>query len=485
MKKSLIFVSVLAFAGLFASCQKENVVAPEQTSEQKVITINPNGFKGDADIEPLIALNQALNLPDIKDDKKDVSLVKKILRDFFRTIANLIGSNETDYPTYRSKYFGNWRTFGAAIAEIQGLSYDARVPYIEFELGNATDLKIGRVEVMPYTDFYFDFEGGAFNGGRIDDGGEIIHIDPPIVGAGRPIADTVDIAGPVLSTILGHPAKRRLSVGSWNGLIVKFESRKGTYAFAIGVEGEAGLSPNDNIMVEFQYGYFDSYFDTLEEWYEANMYNKTYDGFPIDATTEFGFDTGSNYYESGVGYKDCWFYNEGIDFEVTTLDEALIGASACITLGYDYYGDDYYYRMISYAEDKTAAKDFCHDYIWADLFGCDESEGKALIEEYHNAFTDTLYLFGWYNDGGWTEATFGTNPTISLEAKGLRWKPVFGFSYECTDGTVFVPFKEYTANDCDSDEYKSFWNYLAWDTSLQDKYLHDGWNVFPGLVPKR
>ncbi len=482
MKKSLIIISALAFAGLFASCQKENVAAPEQTSEQKVITINPNGFKGDADIEPLIALGQALNESADKEDKKEENLVKDILRDIFRSIADLIGSSETAYPSHSTRYLGNWKTFGAAIAEIRDLSYDARVPSIEFELGNAPDLKIGRVEVMPYSDFYFKYEGN-FDWDK-NTRKRAVGLSSPINDtlarlSGLHLPDSIALLGglylPANDSLSGRILRREppvhggpvLDAGVWSGLIVKFTYKHGIYAFAIGMEAEAGRNMGypDYSDFDILYGYFDTDYDNLAEWYHWYMSNEEA-VLPIIPSTEF-------FFYSEPGYKYSWLYHNGLGLYAETSDDGL-GTGAYLALGYD----DYYYQLYAQAEDAAAAGDFYRDFLWAEAFGCNESEGKALIDEYHNTFTDELYLFGWYYTDDWYSATFTTNLAISLEAKGLRWKPVLGFTYKDETEDVFVPFKTYTENDCESTEFKvAFDDMLSADDGETLEYYTSGWSV--------
>ena len=71
MKKHLILFGALAVLGLFASCQKETAVVPGQEAQtQNVININTMDLKGDADLEPLMALGESVLVGDKKKASK-------------------------------------------------------------------------------------------------------------------------------------------------------------------------------------------------------------------------------------------------------------------------------------------------------------------------------------------------------------------------------------------------------------------------------
>ncbi len=475
MKKSLIFVSALAFVGLFASCQKENVVAPEQTAEQKVITIDPNGFKGDADIEPLIALSQALNQEVVPTDEKQ-SRVREILREFFSVLGDLVGSSES--TTSRNiRYFGNWKTFGAAIAEIQGLSYDARVPYIKLELGNATDVKIGKVEVMPFTDFRFKYVDDFSSEERVSP------IDPlePIIDPFEVPTDSLAVdTAKVIKAIYGSeehivPAPGIIRTGTfsglYNGLIVKFTYGHNTYAFIINVVAEEGRLKEyaDYFRLNVGYGRYIPRYETLAEWYQAYMSDET-GSLPISFSTELYYNT---YSEVG---KYLWIYHNGLGLEIET-NEYESGSASFFGTGYGFYGygSSRYYQLHAWTKNAVTseeAKEFYHDYLWAEAFGCSQSEIEALQSEYQQVFEDQLLLFG-YRDG--ERATFATNLTVGAQAKALRWKPVLGFSYECAEGTVFAPLEELTQFDYESTDFKAYWKYLCENTSVSGLSWQPEW----------
>ncbi|MCQ2174516.1 MAG: hypothetical protein MJY61_05215 [Bacteroidales bacterium] len=473
MKKSLIFVSVLAFVGLFASCQKENVSAPEQTAEQKVITIDPNGFKGDADIEPLIALSQALNQEVVPTDEKQ-SRVREILREFFSVLGDLVGSSES--TTSRNiRYFGNWKTFGAAIAEIQGLSYDARVPYIKLELGNATDVKIGKVEVMPFTDFRFEYVDDFSSEERVTP------IDPlePIIDPLEPTDSLAVDTAKVVKAIYGSeghiapeplPIRTGTKTGLYNGLIVKFTYRHSTYAFVINVEAEEGKLKDyaDYLVLNVGYGHYIPAYDTLAEWYQAYMSRET-GSLPISYSTQLYYYT----YFDIENY--LWIYHNGLSLNIDTFEDGRESSPAAfLRVGYGLRHDDNrYYQLFSESLEPEAAKEFYHDYLWAEAFGCSQSEIGALQSEYQQTFRDRVWLFGYTPDG--EKATFRTNLTIGAQAKALRWKPVLGFSYECAEGTVFAPFEELTQFDYESTDFKEYWKYLFENTSVSGFNPLGGW----------
>ncbi|MCQ2174660.1 MAG: hypothetical protein MJY61_05950, partial [Bacteroidales bacterium] len=241
MKKSLILLCALATLGLFASCQKESVSSGEVQSSEELNVISVDTWSDKADLEPLLVFAEELVGINQGDDKKETALIIKVLREFFQTMGNLIGRYD-ETPTHTLEYFGNRRSFRLAIDQIRELSYNlgqTDVPYLRIQLGNANELKIGGLEVMPVSNFLLDIQGNDVRGGKAELGKEYS-----------------DVYGRILVS---------------DALFVKFSYKGSSYAFAIYAEDSDARYTKTYVGEGSAFGFvFGTYFNeypTLMDWY--------------------------------------------------------------------------------------------------------------------------------------------------------------------------------------------------------------------------
>ncbi len=454
MKKSLIFASVLAFAGLFASCQKENVVTPSEPAvEQNVITINTNGFKGEADIEPLEALADAVVIGEWSNVKLKKS-VRQIIIEALRSIGNIIGNNY-ETPTHTLQYFGDGRRFGYAIDEIRQFSYNLSendVPFIQIQFGNAEELKIKNLEIMPLSHFGFNRGTGHFN--------------------------TIEVS---------------------DALVVKFSFKGNIHMLMI--YSAAG----NNIMaeeapfstgVEFGLEFGQLYIDEADviEIYNYALENKQ--DTPLNAATAFLQALWGGPYDSYISSRFT-LNNNVNEVELYLSDEPVVEfswneefESATVSSGPLYFDYKNYFdkNAVIYfnsdidiveeakliTESTTDCKKFIRNFIKAELFGCNESEGKSLSKEFDKLFNqgpefptaygNTVIFEGdFYNGSSWNWVDYITRLAIGLEPTNMNWKPAFGIRPFEVTGTIPVELegKFYSFSEIDEMSESDWYNFFG------------------------
>ncbi|MCQ2174517.1 MAG: hypothetical protein MJY61_05220 [Bacteroidales bacterium] len=424
MKKNLLLIGALAFAGLFASCQKENVVTPsEPASEQKVITIDvQNG--GKAEIEPLLALGESIVIAgdDVKKDSELEILVKKVVREFVSVVRSMIGAH-VEEPVQTRRYIGNMKAFGLVIDQIRQLSYNAiegENNFVQIRLGDATELKVGSFEILPISNFGFAYNYNTLVGA-----------------AGAELYNPLTIA----------PSRLSYSFVE-NGLFIKFKYRGSTYMTVI-YAGQRSIDlrasgtraqEKDTSRTEFGfiYGYWMGLDETLIDLYddivdtESGIY-----GLPIDATVSLRFAN----QEINNKKEDNLFalqYRDFIIRQMVSEDNAME-----IDLGTTMLSEGAWHAQLQ-TKDVEAGKAFVKDFITAQVFGVSQSECNALTDEFNQAFpaleeNNRMDMYpGKVLDG------FYTLPLAlgSEAASGMIWKPAFGVNIYGESDTQFVSFNQ-------------------------------------------
>ncbi len=452
MKKSLILLCALATMGLFASCQKESVSSGEVQPSEELNVISVDTWSDKADLEPLLVFAEEIVGINQGDDKKETALIIKVLREFFQSVGNIIGRHD-ETPTHTLEYFGNRRSFGLAIDQIRELSYNlgqTDVPYLRIQLGNANELKIGSLEVMPVSNFLLDIQGG----------------------------DTRDVGRAELGKEFenGHA---RILVS--DALFVKFSYNGSSYAFAIYAEESDARYTKTYVGDESAFGLvYGSYFNeypTLMDWYNNSIH------LGIDETIRpiqsriFTFPVArtlaTNYLKSG-NKVNLFVKLRDMSFLATS---GLGGVSVEIHVGNSDLLDSDWMEAYLYSSDESEVRDLVRDYLWASIFGCTQSECRALSAEFAQAFDETVpecnqaRLNNWYEFDGQKRVFQAEAPLaiVPRAASGMVWKPSLGLKLTLADGsTRLISFAEFDALDGDGKQ-------ALWDALFEDP------NALPGI----
>ncbi len=412
MKKSIILICALAVAGLFASCQKENVVTPEQNAEQDVVTVDLQGIKGETDLEPLVALSQVLQNGDSA--KGDIAvLVRNLLREFFRTIGNLIGADE-EKPIHTLQYFGDWKAFGHAVDQIRQFSYNAssavEPPFIQIQLGNAEEYKIGGLEVMPVSNFQLGLGKGY-----------------------RSVIQVMD----ALCVRFTFEKKGYMFIiysGEGNRLVRATQSNGAAFGFKFGRCSKVGEAMifDYNKMIEKMM--MDSESKIISP---AEMLMTFIKASGFNSTASLDVRIGLDFAGLEIDFPDTYFeiistntskYLE-IDAETFYLEYDAVKSEG-VEVEFESYMDHVYAELEGGYDEGN---EFARDFLKAQIFGCNESEANALSQEYETAFPDNdLIVYGYgYADTAKVTRCWGyyTGAHLSLGSEavsGMKFKPAFG-----------------------------------------------------------
>lgn len=404
MKKNLFVIAAIAVTGLFASCQKENTVAPEQAAvEQNIVAFDINGVKGDTDLEPLYALEEVLADSKGIDWNEIEKKAAKILLNFLREVGQMIGAGiETPVHTY--DFYGDWENFGLAFDQIKQVSYnfsDAKQePYsINLQFGDAKELLVSDLEILPVKNFAANLS---------------------------------------VRTKAGNKANVIIS----NALVVKFSYKKriAPYAFVLYAEASEGAGSN-GLHLGFIYGDYTTDMPLIDVYrnFIKNSIKPIYEFIlPIYPTTSLQYDVNRNSESYHILAEDIQFESEAYNDMVTiniTNDKGRIGWGATLT-----------------SKDKDAVKDYFRDYLKASVLGGTESEVNSLSEQFFKVFPvengNNVMKVSW--------APFTTYLSVAPEAaSGMVWKPALGVDLK--EEPLFVSFAE--MNDMTDEEFKNFQNY--------------------------
>ncbi|MCQ2173741.1 MAG: hypothetical protein MJY61_01245 [Bacteroidales bacterium] len=427
--KKMFLLGALATLGLLASCQKEGASSGEfqPNEELNVITIDTQSDK--TELEPLLALSEEILGINLEDGyvEKGTPLVIRILREFFQSVGNFIGGNYQT-PKHSFKYFGSRKSFSLAMDQIRELSYnftESDVPYLKIQLGDATSLKIGSLEVMPVSDFYLDIQGSDRIKGKSS------------------LNQKFDN---------GHA---RVLVS--DGLFVKFGYDGNSYAFTIyaDIQETAGTESGNWESFGFIFGRFKGY-PTLMDWYQNSLPIETDEiipasvrayMFPLSNTFTLTYD----YFNDAV-FRDFYIGDTGVSGMVNSE-----GVYIDINQGrVDEPDPDSDWMMASlFSNDECAVRGLWHDYLWASVFGCTQSQCRALSAEFANVFDETdpecniAHYNRWFDyEGPHCLRIDAPLAIVPRAAAGMVWKPALGLKLTLGDGsTRLISFAELCAMD--------------------------------------
>ena len=453
MKKTLSLVAALAFIGMCASCQKENSVVPEQpAAEQNIITINTQSLKGEATAEPLLALGESLAKGETKSELGRFAV--DVLKEFLQTVGNLIGAND-EAPSHSLKYFGSWKNFGYAVDQIRQLSYNITDavdtnPFVKIQLGNARDLKVGNLEIMPISNFrlycqYFEK--------MIKPGTDSLVIQ-----------EAASLSGSLGKEQSSYEADVMVS----NALVVKFTYKHQTYLFMIYAQDMAGRATkfiDDGVLFGLVYG---DYVGTDEALVKIYNSCKMTDGvppiqmvdFPVIPSLALRYSANSRFESTDVLYHN---YLLNYVSERNLVSVRLTNASEYGEILRTAEGD---WLANLYSEDKDAVKSFFCDFLKARFFGCSQSECKSLSAQFYKVFpmtgaaetTSNSMILLIYNNIG-EEARLLTYLALEPQAaSGMLWKPALGFLDSGMEDAEFVSFQE--LNQMSKEQKSLLWSYM-------------------------
>ena len=421
MKKNLLLIGALAFVGLFASCQKENVATESVTPEQPaVVTVDLDGLKSETDLEPLAALGEAVLQSEAKSWGDVGEDILKFLKWFYSTVGNYIGATSMESPIHTFQSFGDWDSFGCAIDQIRQKSYnfgDAQsgTAFIKIQSGDAPSLKISGLE-----SFSLNLQAQVTKAPKYDAG-----------------------------------------LSKTDALLVKFDYKRRDYVFMIYSEATAGIHNADTgtgVHFGFIFGDFrhiDKDCETLIKWYRKCVLKNDNVGtvsslksnkLPVDPSLALVYNLTLNHKQVAAVYGD-------FSWEVVT--DRNEGTLALGTKSGMYYGD---WRAVLQSPEPDAVEDFARDLLLAAVVGVDESECNSVVAQFHELFclggSNQLKLYGLkYVEPNYTEGIYRSALELKAQgASGLVHKPAFGVDFR--DGS-FESFDR--IRKMDETEGKAFW----------------------------
>ncbi|MCQ2174576.1 MAG: hypothetical protein MJY61_05525, partial [Bacteroidales bacterium] len=174
---------------------------------------------------------------------------------------------------------------------------------------------------------------------------------------------------------------------------------------------------------------------------------------------------------------------KNVDLHVKLRDRAFLatsgidGVSVEIHVGNsDLLGSDWM-RAYLHADDESEVRDLVHDYLRASVFGCTQSECRALSAEFAQAFDETVpecnlaRLNNWYEFEGQKKVFEAEAPLaiVPRAASGMVWKPALGLKLTLADGsTRLISFAEFDALDGNA-------KHALWESMFEDP------NALPGI----
>ncbi len=454
MKKHLILFGALAVLGLFASCQKETAVVPGQEAQtQNVININTMDLKGDADLEPLMALGESVLVGDKKKASKLEIIVRDVLVELFRDVANMIGANRQN-PVHSANYFGNWKSFGLAVDRIRQLSYDAGTAgeknFLTVQLGNAGELKVGSFEIMPVSNFKLNLNG-----------------------------DLSDLNWAVSQTITPDSADPEgFDITSYdnvfvsNALVVRFSYKHSTYMFVVYAESNNLDSQNftgNGAGFGLIFGKCGDSSEALIRKYGEMV---TMSEGNIVSFGEFDLDVNPSLLLQYATAADAQLYRaiyKGFRLNCK-IDDSKVSLELSQNPGHMYEG---WWRANMSSNQPEEFRELFRDYIHAVSFGCNQSECRALSSCFYDVFPPeecddnfvTMLGYDAHQEmrekfeylAPETRATYFVNLALEPEAaSGLVWKPAFGTNLISAEGSSeFMSFTRF--NNLEQSDKYAFW----------------------------